>query len=81
MLRQKTQVGAGNDQDRRGFDVVHGGGRLADAQVFEVVLLHVAAHDDAPRSDFFEQLLTFGEAAVQRVTPPAIQAQGFLVQR
>ncbi|MNL75034.1 hypothetical protein D3C87_2007700 [compost metagenome] len=81
MLGQEAHVGAGDDQDGRRLDVVHGGRRFGDTQVFQVVLLHVAAHDDAPRADLFEQLGALGLAAEQRVSPAAIQTQRFLVQR
>ncbi|MNR51970.1 hypothetical protein D3C85_1717360 [compost metagenome] len=79
--RQETQVGTGNQQDGQRFDVVHGGRGLAHAQVLQVVLLHVAPDHDPARGNFFEQFVTLGLVAVQRMPPPAIQPQGLLIQR
>ncbi len=80
MHGQEADVGAGNDQDRRRLDVLYGSGGFGDAQLLQVVLVHVAAHDNMAVADFIEQATVRRLAGVQRMAAATVEPQSLVVE-
>ncbi|MNE95885.1 hypothetical protein D3C80_1940320 [compost metagenome] len=49
--------------------------------MLQIVLLHVATHDDVALANFFKQAAVGRLAGIQRMATTTVEPQGFVVQR